>query len=102
MRNMKILTDSYNFFITKREEIYNKYCNIVNGAYIAFEENGMVKFNLKQDVKVEDFDKEMNELLNVDCGDIQPYILSLDVMNDMSEIKLNGNDIQAIDYLLPE
>ena len=29
MRNIKLYADSYNFFIQKREEIFEKYCNKV-------------------------------------------------------------------------
>lgn len=108
MRNIKILTESYNFFINSREEIYSKYCNKIkndqypNGTYFKLSPEGNVIFNLKEDVDVENFNKEMQELMSMECDDIQPYILSLDSINNMSNIHIDKNDIFNIDYLLAE
>lgn len=108
MRNIKILTESYNFFINSREEIYSKYCNKIkndhypNGTYFKLSPEGNVIFNLKEDVDVENFNKEMQELMSMECDDIQPYILSLDSINNMSNIHIDKDDIFTIDYLLAE
>lgn len=109
MRNIKLYADSYNFFIQKREEIFEKYCNKVKnevapeGSYYTLDENGTIQFNLKPGICNEDFQKDMDELMKMPCDDIAPYKLSLDVINNSGDFNLdNEDDIFAIDYLLSE
>lgn len=102
MRNIKILSDTYNFFITKREELLKKYCNDVNGSYFIFE-NGNTLFNLKNPKDADEFQNELTELLNLPCDDITPYLLSPDIIAQDGDFHLdNENDIFNIDYLLSE
>lgn len=108
MRNIKILSESYNFFINSREEVYSKYCDKIisdqypDGSYFNNNSEGFITFNLKENVDVKDFNKEMHELLSMECDDIQPYILSMDSINNMSNVHIDKDDIFAIDYLLSE
>lgn len=108
MRNMKILSSSFDFFISSREEIYEKYCNKIitkenpQGLYFTINQDGSIKFNLKEDVNIEQFNNDMKELLEMECDNIEPYLLSIDDINSMSNIKLEGNDIFTIDYLLEQ
>lgn len=109
MRNIKILTDSYNFFIKNREDIYSKYCEKIiskdypNGTYYTIIKDGPIKFNLKKGIDIQNFDKDVNELMTMECDDIEPYILSINtIMNNMDNIRIDGDDILAIDYLLSE
>lgn len=108
MRNMKILSSSFDFFISSREEIYERYCNKVKtkenpqGSYFIINQDGSIKFNLKEDVNIEQFNNDMKELLEMECDNIEPYLLSIDDINSMSNIKLEGNDIFTIDYLLEQ
>ena len=84
MRNIKLYVDSYNFFIQKREEIFEKYCNKIKseitpeGSYYSLDKNGIIQFNLKSGISSKDFQKEMDELMKMPCDDIAPYKLSLD------------------------
>lgn len=109
MRNIKLYADSYNFFIQKREEIFEKYCNKVKneaapeGSYYTLDKNGTIQFNLKPGICNEDFQKDMDELMKMPCDDIAPYKLSLDVINNSGNFNLdNEDDIFSIDYLLSE
>lgn len=109
MRNIKLYVDSYNFFIQKREEIFEKYCNKIKseitpeGSYYSLDKNGIIQFNLKSGISSKDFQKEMDELMKMPCDDIAPYKLSLDVINNSGDFNLdNEDDIFAIDYLLSE
>lgn len=109
MRNIKLYADSYNFFIQKREEIFEKYCNKLKseitpeGSYYSLDKNGIIQFNLKPGISSEDFQKDMDELMKMSCDDIAPYKLSLDVINNSGNFNLdNEDDIFAIDYLLSE
>lgn len=109
MRNIKLYADSYNFFIQKREEIFEKYCNKVKnevapeGSYYTLDKNGTIQFILKPGICNEDFQKDMDELMKMPCDDIAPYKLSLDVINNSGDFNLdNEDDIFAIDYLLSE
>ena len=109
MRNIKLYADSYNFFIQKREEIFEKYCNKVKnevapeGSYYILDKNGTIQFNLKPGICNEDFQKDMDELMKMPCDDIAPYKLSLDVINNSGNFNLDTEDaIVAIDYLLSE
>ncbi|ENZ38162.1 hypothetical protein [Enterocloster bolteae] len=76
MRNIKLYADSYNFFIQKREEIFEKYCNKVKnevapeGSYYILDKNGTIQFNLKPGICNEDFQKDMDELMKMPCDDI--------------------------------
>lgn len=102
MRNIKVLSDSYNFFIKKREELFKKHCNNVNGSYFTYE-NGNAIFNLKNEEDTDKFQNELTELLNMPCNDITPYLLSPDIIAQDGDFHLdNENDIFAIDYLLSE
>lgn len=108
MRNLKILSDSFNFFIATREEIYSKYCNKTfsdeypQGTYFTVLNDGNVKFNLKENIDITSFDKEMNELMNMPCDDIEPYLLDLETINSITNVKITTDDICTIDYLLSE
>lgn len=109
MRNIKLYADSYNFFIQKREEIFEKYCDKIKnevtpeGCYYSFDKNGVIQFNLKSGISNEDFQKDMDELMKMPCDDIAPYKLSLEVINNSGDFSLdNEDDIFAIDYLLTE
>lgn len=109
MRNIKLYVDSYNFFIQKREEIFEKYCDkIINefapeGSYYTLDINGTIQFNLKPGISNEEFQKDMDELMKMPCDDIVPYKLSLEVINNSGDFSLdNEDDIFAIDYLLTE
>lgn len=103
MRNIKILSDSYNFFITKREELFQKYCDSINGSYFTYDEHGNVLFNLKNKDDGNKFTSEMTELLNMPCEDVSPYLLSLTTITLDGDFHLdNEQDIFAIDYLLSE
>lgn len=109
MRNIKILSDSFNFFIDSREKLYEKYCNKVqteqnpNGTYFEIDNNGNVRFNIKKDVNINDFNKEMMELINMECEDINPYLLDIETIeNNTSDIKISTDKIFTIDYLLSE
>lgn len=108
MRNMKILSESFNFFIASREQIYSKYCNKVvsgqypDGSYFTILKDGTIKFHLKNDVDVSHFDKEMYELMNLPCNDMHPYLLSPDAIDKIADIKLNTDNMFIIDYLLAE
>ena len=44
----------------------------------------------------------MKELLEMECDNIEPYLLSIEDINNMSNIQLEGNDIFTIDYLLEQ
>ena len=46
--------------------------------------------------------EQLKELLEMECDNIEPYLLSIDDINSMSNIKLEGNDIFTIDYLLEQ
>lgn len=109
MRNIKLYADLYNFFIQKREEIFEKSCDKVKneafpeGSYYSLDKNGMIQFNLKHGIIKEDFQKDMDELMMMPCDDIVPYKLSLEVINNSGDFNLdNPDDIFAIDYLLSE
>lgn len=109
MRNIKLYADTYNFFIQKREELFEKYCNKIKsemtpeGSYYSFNKNGVIQFNLKPEVNNNDFQKDMDELMKMPCDDIIPFKLSLDVINNSGDFNLdNEDDIFAIDYLLSE
>ena len=109
MRNIKLYADPYNFFIQKREEIFEKYCNklkseiIPEGSYYSLDKNGIIQFNLKSGISSKEFQKEMDELMKMPCDDIAPFKLSLDVINNSGDFNLdNEDDIFAIDYLLSE
>lgn len=102
MRNTKALSDSFNFFIDARENIYKKYCDVINGSYYEIKD-GNVKFNIKKDIDVKDFEREMDNLMRMECEDIEPYLLSIDAINNnTSNIKLSTDDMFIIDYLLSE
>lgn len=108
MRNLKLLSDSYNFFIQSREKIYAKYCDkaitddFPDGAYFTILENGDVKFNIKENADVKAFDREMNELMNMECEDIKPYLINIDIINSIENLKLSVDEIFDIDYLLSQ
>lgn len=108
MRNIKILSSSFDFFISSREEIYNKYCykekskEYPQGSYFSVNQDGSIKFNLKQDADIDQFNNDMKELLEMECDNIEPYLLSIEDINNMSNIQLEGNDIFTIDYLLEQ
>ena len=109
MRNMKILSDSFNFFIENREKIYEKYCEKIKteqdpkGTYFEIDIDGNVKFNIKKDTDVKEFNNEMMELINMECTDIEPYLLDVETIeNNTSDIKIRTDEIFTIDYLLSE
>lgn len=108
MRNIKLFSDSYNFFIVSREAIYEKYCDKVvtechpNGSYFTILKNGAVKFNIKENADLKAFDNEMNHLMNMECEDIQPYLINIDIINSIENLKLSVDEIFDIDYLLSQ
>ena len=108
MRNMKNMSESFEFFIRTREEIYSKYCDKLitdsnpQGTYFVVQEDGLIRFNLKEDADVNAFDQEMNELMNLPCDNIEPYKLNIEVLGQLPGIELSTDDIFAIDYLLSE
>lgn len=107
VRNLKILADSYNFFVQSREEIYSKYCHkkqsktYPQGSYFDISAEGTVLFHLKSNIDVSTFNCEMNELYNLPCDDIQPYVLNIETFDNL-HINIEVDDISAIDYLLSE
>lgn len=108
VRNMKNMSESFEFFIRTREEIYSKYCDKLitdtnpQGTYYTIFEDGTIQFNLKEETDSTAFDQEMNELMALPCENIEPYKLSIDVLIQFPGIELSTDDIFAIDYLLTE
>lgn len=107
MRNIKIFSDSYNFFIQKKTELLDKYCNLVkdeNGtASYFYLKDGNIVFNLKSNVNYMDFSKEMDELLEMQSDEtLVPYKLPIDVINNSNFSLDDEEDIFKIDFLLYE
>lgn len=109
MRNMKALADANNFFMTKREDLYEKYCSKIKsescprGSYWTILENGETVFHYKDENKSVEFLQKLDELINMPCEDITPYKLSIDVINNAGDFHLdNRQDIYLIDFLLSE
>lgn len=107
MRNIKIFSDSYNFFVQKRTEILEKYCNLIkdeNGTPSYFSlKDGNIIFNLKSNTNYEDFSKEIDELINMSCDEtLIPYKLPIDAINNSDFTLDNEEDIFNIDFLLSE
>lgn len=107
IRNMKILADSYNFYIQSREDIYAKYCEkktsdrYPQGSYFEVSDEGNIVFNLKHEMDNQAFSADMNELYYFTCDDIHPYLLSINEFHDKN-VQISVNEMLAIDYLLSE
>lgn len=97
-KNIKALANDYELFIGLRNELLDEYCcKDEDGKYLNIIEDKM-RFNLKEEKSADDFSKEMNDLLLMECK-IEPYILSQEVLDSFPDEK--GIDIDAIDFLLP-
>ena len=101
-RNIKILSDSYSFFINNRQQIYDDYLEKdENDNYFSIN-NGNTIFHLKESTKesAEKFSNTINELINTDC-EIEPYLINIsDLMN--SDLEITAEQIMAIDCLFKE
>lgn len=101
MRNLKILADNYQFFYNARIDLAEKYClKDDRGEYGHPVDGSGYQYHLREGCTAEDFAKEMNELYSMEC-DIVPYQISADVLFS-SDIKVEGNDIFAIDFCIKE
>ena len=111
----KVIIDKTKFYTMTNEEIFqlkdfsfkekNNCISVVASSvrhYLFFRLTLNRKFNLKEDANIEQFNDDMKELLEMECDNIEPYLLSIDDINSMSNIKLEGNDIFTIDYLLEQ
>ena len=97
-KNIKAFSSDYELFVGLRNELYDEYCyKDADGKYITMVDD-KIKFNLKENKIADDFGKEMNELLLMECI-IEPYILSQEACDSFPDEK--GIDIDAIDFLLP-
>lgn len=103
-RNIKILKDSYIFYINNRQEIYETYLNKneTNEEYYSIDEQGTIIFNLKSDDRdfVNEFSEQMNELIETDC-EIEPYLINVEVLMN-SDLEITSEQIMIIDYLFKE
>lgn len=108
MRNIKLFADSYNFFIQKREEIFNKYCRKEtdeNGisAYYSSAIDGSIQFHFKENISAEEFSKEFNDLMQIPLDEnLKPFKLSQDAISTSTFSLDNEDDIFSIDFLLSE
>lgn len=101
MRNLKLLADNYQFFFNARINLAEKYClKDEHGDYGHLIDDGTCQYNLREGYTAEDFASEMNELYSMEC-DIVPYQISADVLFS-SDIKVEGNDVFAIDFMIKE
>ena len=103
-RNIKILKDSYIFYINNRQEIYETYLNKneTNEEYYSIDEQGNIIFNLKSDDRdfINEFSDQMNELIETDC-EIEPYLINVEVLMN-SDLEITSEQIMTIDCLFKE
>ena len=103
-RNIKILKDSYIFYINNRQEIYETYLNKneTNEEYYSINEQGNIIFNLKNnDVNfANEFSEQMNELIETDC-EIDLYLIDVEVLMN-SDLEITTDQIMTIDCLFKE
>lgn len=103
-RNIKILKESYIFYIDNRQEIYETYLNKneTNEEYYSLDNQGNIVFNLKNnDVNfVKEFSDQMNELIETDC-EIEPYLINVEVLMN-SDLEITSEQIITIDCLFKE
>ena len=98
-RNVDILLDDYQFFLEKRNEIYERYCiKDEHGKYGIIHADGRIQFNVNKE-DIPEFTKELNEIISFEC-DVEPYILPEEVYR-ATVFKPESNPIDIIDYLLP-
>ncbi len=100
MKNIKILSDDYTYYIKKLIEIYKEYCyKDENDQYCRFEDNTTI-FNLKEDCNVEKFNEEMSALMTNEC-EVNPFVMSMKVWETLPNFQIDGHDSSTIDFLLP-
>lgn len=108
MRNIKILAESYNFYIEQREELYEKYCckskgnsnHLAESYFIIDPHTNNIVFNIKNEYTATEFTEKINELCSMECENITPYILKADIINNSPDFDITGDEMLAIDYLL--
>lgn len=101
-RNKKIFEDSYNFFISERMKVFDKYLNKdKNGQYFTISDN-IVKFNLKENTEEygTEFSTVLNSLFETDC-ELDPYTISASVLID-ENLEITLDQINAIDKLFTD
>ena len=100
VKNIRMLSDDYRFFLEKRDEVYAKYCNKGEDGLFFKLEGDQITFNIKDESEVENFDKELNELMTNEC-EIEPYVMSMEIFDTLPNVNIEGYDIYMIDYMLP-
>ena len=108
MSNIKLLADSYNFFIQKREEIFEKYCKKETdesgiSAYYSSTPDGVIKFHFKENINADEFSRAFNDLMQIPLDEnLKLFKLSQDAINASTFSLDSEDDIFSIDFLLSE
>lgn len=99
-RNVDILIDDYNYFLEKRNEIYERYCiKDEHGKYGTIHADGRLQFNVNKE-DIPEFTQKLNELVGFEC-EVKPYVLPEEVYRN-TVFKPESSPIDIINYLLPD
>lgn len=102
-KNIKLFADEYNFYLEQLNEIYSRYCNKdETGQYVKINDNGDIEFNFKPYININDFEKELNDLMYMPSDEFEPYIMNEETFNNLPNIESSKFNIDLLAFLLPK
>ena len=99
-KNRERLSSDYEIFVTRRNELFNKYLNVIDGAYGEYV-NGVAKWNYKENMDKE-FNEKLKELINYLVEISNPYLLKIDDTLLNGDFSISTNYLELLDYLIED